>query len=206
MNKYFVVCIGRSGSTWLSNLLGCSHETGDVRSKVIPQPWTPFPLQRWTGADDYGEVNGMLRYHLSAQYLGDEMKIPKRVYLRRRPLDIIASWMLSGRSPRSNRQQNDLSATAQEVLWHANNLEKWCAASSSRQVDVETLWASVTETQNLVDHLLGTGKLQVTKEMMRPRNQTPSSVKATWQWTPEELATVQRAAARVGYEHEISAL
>lgn len=199
MSHFFVVCIGRSGSKWLSNILGCPHENKDHRSKVIPQPWTPFPLHRWRESPDYGEVNGMLRYHLSAQHLGDEMMIGKRVYLCREPLDIIASWMRLGGVPNSRRTHADLSATAQEVLWHSANLDGWAKASLSLKIRSEDLWCSVTDTQDLVDHLLGPGKVKVTEEMLIPQNITPRLLKEGWGWTQERLETVQRAADRVGY-------
>lgn len=199
MSQFFVVCIGRSGSTWLSTLLGCPHESGDTRSKVIPQPWTPFPLERWGDNPDYGEVNGMLRYHLSSQHVGQEVQIKKRVYLSRDPLDIIRSWMYSSTLYKSMRQEDDLSATAQEVLWHANNLSGWAKSSKSLEIRVEDLWGSVDKTQLLVDYLLGEGFLEVTDDMMKPKNQNPSHHNLRWEWTPERLQVVQRAANRVGY-------
>lgn len=199
MSHYCIVCIGRSGSKWLSGLLDqaeghrCAHEEGDLRNKVVPQPWTPFPVERWLRKDSYGEVNGMLRYHLSAQCLGREMEIPRRVYLRRNPLDIIASWMTQGR-----REESELSAACHEVLWHAANLAGWAELSGSPVVDVETLWASRKETQALVDWLVGEESLHVTAEMMRPVNAGNRRTREAWAWTPERLAVARRAAERVG--------
>lgn len=196
---YFIAAIGRSGTCWLARLLDgaaghtCAHEEGDTRSKTIPQPWTPFPLDRWMGRESYGEVNGMLRYHLSGQHLGREMEIEKRLYLRRAPLDIIASWMTQG-----SRPEEDLSATAAEVLWHARNLEVWAWVSGSPVMDVETLWADRARVQGLVDWL-GLD-LQVTPEMMRPANGGDRARREAWIWTEARLATVRRAAARVGYD------
>lgn len=205
MSLYFVVCIGRSGSKWLSGLLDqaeghtCAHEEGDPRDKVTPQPWTPFPIRRWLGRDSYGEVNGMLRYHLSAQALGAEMEIPQRVYLRRDPLDIIASWMTQGR-----RDESELSATCHEVMWHASNLRAWALASQSRIVDVEGLWDSREATQELVDWLLPGGGLEVTSEMMRATNAGNRRARNAWAWTPDRRAVASRAAARVGYDLALS--
>lgn len=201
MSHYFVVCIGRSGSLWLSRLLDraeghhCAHEEGDPRDKVVPQPWSPFPIYRWHGKDSYGEVNGMLRYHLSPQCLGREMEIARRVYLRRSPLDIVASWMTQGR-----RHESELSATCHEVLWHAANLARWAEVSHSRVVDVEDLWASREATQALVDWLLPGDRLPVTEAMMRPANAGDRRAREAWTWTPERLAVVRRATARVGYD------
>ena len=196
--EYFIVAIGRSGTYWLSKLLGlaeehiCAHEGGDLRSKVIPQPWTPFPLERWVGKESYGEVSGMLRYHLSGQRLGSEMEINKRAYLRRDPLDIIASWMNQG-----NRNEEELSATASEVLWHAANLESWAALSGSPVIDVETLWGSTERTQSLVDWL-GID-LKVTDEMMLPTN-TFARHRERWAWTGSRLDTARNSATRMGYD------
>lgn len=204
MSHYFVACIGRSGSKWLSGLLDraegheCAHEAGDTRSKVVPQPWTPFPVERWQGKDSYGEVNGMLRYHLSSQCLGREMEIARRVYLRRNPLDIIASWITQGR-----RDESELSATCHEVLWHAGNLAGWAEASGSLTADVEDLWASQEETQALADWLLGEERLHVTAEMMRPANSGNRLAREAWVWTPWRMEIARRAAGRVGFDVDL---
>lgn len=201
MSKYFVVAIGRSGTVWLSDLLNqaeghqCAHESGDPRSKVIPQPWTPFPVSRWMDRESYGEVNGMLRYHLSGQHLGLEMGFAplKRVYLRRDPMAIIASWM-----QQSGRDLAELSATCHEVLWHAANLDAWARLSGSRIIDVESLWQSKAATQAFVDSL-GL-RLTVTDEMMQIKNARPSTAPIRFQWDEASLATALKTAARVGYQ------
>lgn len=199
MSHYFIVCIGRSGSLWLQSILAratwheCRHEELDLRSKVIPQPWTPFPLHRWEGKESYGEVNGMLRYHLSAQCLGLEMSIDKRIYLRRQPRDIIASWMTQGR-----RDESELSATSHEVLWHARNLTDWAEASGTPIVEVERLWSDRAQVQMLVDWL-GLD-LQVTHEMMVARNTGNVAARQAWEWTDERVRVLHRAAERVGYK------
>lgn len=198
MSQYFIACIGRSGSLWLQSILSraegheCRHEETDLRSKVIPQPWTPFPLIRWSGKETYGEVSGMLRYHLSHQALGLEMKIGKRAYLRRDPRDIIASWMVQG-----SREESELSATCHEVLWHAANLRAWAAVSDSTILSVERLWSDIDQLQKLVDWL--ELPLRVTEEMMTPRNTGNAAARKAWVWTDERLAILHRAAERVGY-------
>ena len=195
---YFIAAIGRSGTYWLANLLNqasghkCGHEEGDTRSKTIPQPWTPFPIQRWEGKESYGEVNGMLRYHLSGQCLGREMEIEKRVYLRRAPLDIIASWMTQG-----SRPEDDLSSTAAEVLWHAKNLQEWAILSGSKVIDVEKLWKEKARVQDLIDWI--NLDLLVTDEMTLPPNGGNRANRDAWNWTEERLDTVRRAALRMGY-------
>jgi len=199
MSRYFVACIGRSGSLWLQSILSqapgheCRHEEMDTRSKVIPQPWTPFPVARWAGGASYGEVSGMLRYHLSAQCLGREMEIPSRVYLRRAPLDIIASWMTQGR-----RDESELAATCHEVLSHAANLAGWAEASESAIVEAEGLWRSRPQLQRLVD---GLGlELTVTDEMMPARNTGNVRARQAWGWTDDRIAIARRAAERVGFD------
>lgn len=200
MSKYFIAAIGRSGTKWLAELLNqaeghtCLHEAGDRRSKVIPQPWTPFPVDRWADKASYGECSGMLRYHLSGQHLGPEMELgdTHRIYLRRDPLDIISSWMDKGA-----RDASELSATCHEVLWHAANLDAWATLSSSRIVDVETLWASKAAIQELVDSL-GLA-LTVTDEMMVAKNARPSGGPLRFAWDAPALAIAEKAAGRVGY-------
>jgi hypothetical protein len=205
MSKYFIVAIGRSGTLWLSDLLHqanghtCLHESGDTRSKAIPQPWTPFPMERWLYEDSYGEVNGMLRYHLSGQYLGPEMEFESshRVYLRRDPMRIIASWM-----QQSNRDITELSATCHEVLWHAANLDAWARLSGSRIIDVENLWRSREVTQTFVDSL-GLD-LIVTDEMMQIKNARPAHIPVRFQWDHAGLAIAEKSAQRVGYPYSLT--
>lgn len=203
MTPFFVVCIGRSGSMWLSRLLdtadgwSVAHEEKDPRNKVVPQPWTPFPVERF--APCYGEVNGMLRYHLSAQCLGREMEIPRRVYLRRDPLDIVASWMTTG-----HRAESELSATCHEVLWHSVNLAGWAALSQSRVVEAEDLWASREATQMLAEWLMPSSGIVVLEEMMSRANGGDRRAREAWSWTPERLSVARCAAERVGYADPIS--
>lgn len=198
MSKYFIVAIGRSGTLWLSDILAqaagheCHHEEMDPRSKVIPQPWSPFPLDRWRERESYGEVNGMLRYHLSAQFLGLEMEIEKRIYLRRDPQDIIASWMTQG-----SRHESELSATCHEVLWHAANLAAWADVSHSHVIEVESVWGNKERLQSLVN-LLGLD-LQVTDSMLVPCNTGNARARQSWVWTPDRLGIASMAAERVGY-------
>lgn len=181
---------------WLRNILNsargheCQHEAVDFRSKTIPQPWTPFPVGRWHGKEHYGEVNGMLRYHLSGQCLGREMEIPGRYYLRRNPLDIIASWM--AQEPRSDEE---LSATCHEVLWHQANLTAWAALANASVVDIEGLWSSREALQALVDDL-GLD-IRITGEHMEKRNHSHRR----YTWNPRSLRIAQKAADRMGAAH-----
>lgn len=196
--NYFVVGIGRSGTTWLSQVLDsapgwtCGHEPVDPRSKVIPYAHSPFPLERFLArGEQYGECHGMLRYHLSVGDIGPEMAIMRRVYLRRHPLDIVASWMCGG-----NRTADELSATCHEVFWQANNLRRWAAMTCSRIVDAETLWSDRAELQELVDWL-GL-PLTVAAEHMHPVNALPPDRRDVFEWTPDRIALARKTAARVG--------
>lgn len=195
--NYFITGLGRSGTTWLAGILDspkswtCAHEEVDERSKVIPHPFSPFPLGRFEEAGrNYGECHGMLRYHLSADCIGPEMRVPRRVYLRRDPLDLVASWMHATRAP------YELSATCFEIFWHAANLDKWARRSGSKVLDVEQLWASSEQVTSLAKWL-GV-PVTVTREMMPPVNATPEADRK-FEWTPHHLEVARRVASRVGF-------
>lgn len=191
--NFFVAAIGHSGTRWLSHLLGCEHEAPDPRSKVLPHPWTPFPVERfWQGGPDYGEVNGMLRYHLSAQHAGRERLIPRRAWLRRDPRAIIASWMNDG----LGRDGDELASVCHEVLWHYHNLTGWAAADPAvRIVDLETLSTDLEALREFCAWLGVT--IQPGPQALRPVYPTPAERK-TFQWGEREQRILKVVASRVG--------
>lgn len=195
--NFFVVAIGHSGTMWLSRVLGCQHEEPDPRDKTIPHPWTPFPLERfWAGGSNYGEVNGMLRYHLSAQHPGRERLIPRRAFLRRDPQRIIASWMNDelGRGP------DELASVCWEVLWHYQNLTGWASADPAvRVVDLETL---SSDPQALRGFSAWLGReVEIGPETLLPHRPTPPE-RRRFQWGVRELATLRTIAKRIGFPPE----
>ncbi len=191
--NFFVTGIGHSGTMWLAHVLGCAHEDPDPRPKNIPHPWSPFPVERfWAGGPDYGEVNGMLRYHLSAQHPGRERLIPRRAWLRRDPRAIIASWM----NDELERPEWELACVCHEVLWHYHNLEGWAAADGSvRVVDLEALSADLEAVREFAAWLGHRGSIG--PEALRPYRPTPEHRKR-FQWGPQEERILQTVAARVG--------
>lgn len=192
--RFFVTCIGHSGSRWLANLLGCEHETPDARDKVLWQPWTPFPVERFWGRDeDYGEVNGMLRYHLSGQYAGRERLVPRRAWLRRDPRAIIASWMDDelGRGP------DELASVCYEVLWHWRNLSEWARNDEgARVVDLERISTDAEALREFADWL--GREITVDAEAMRPHGATPE-VRKRFRWDERAKKTMKTVAERVGF-------
>lgn len=192
--NFFVVAIGHSGTRWLSNLLASAHEENDTRNKAVWQPWTPFPVERfWAAGENYGEVNGMLRYHLSAQHSGRERLIPRRAWLRRNPRDIVASWM----NDELHRGPNELASVCYEVLWHFRNLRGWAANDSGvRVVDLEVISADAAALGEFASWL--GREIEVTPQMLRPHGQTPPA-RRRFQWGEQETATLRTVAERVGF-------
>lgn len=193
--NFFIAAIGRSGTTWLAQLLDssashtCRHEDADPRSKTVPHAFTPFPAERFLARGPlYGECSGMLRYHLSAGIPnGKDKLIPRRAWLRRNPVRVITSWMNSG-----CRAPEDLSAVCLEVLWHFQNLSGWVELDDgARIVDLERVSTSPARLQEFVDWL-GV-ELVVTEEKLRPRNSQPPSMRK-FRWNRSRLDTLRRCA------------
>lgn len=206
--NFFVVGIGRSGTTWLARLLDqspshrCLHEEADPRCKNVAQPYSPFPLDRFLSAGpNYGECHGMLRYHLSAGVPnGKEKMIPRRVWLRRNLLAVIASWMNGW-----DRSRDELSAVCYEVLWQYRNLQQWeTMDKGARLVRMEYLTTDLPALQEFTGWL--EIDLEVTPEMQAPVNAQPASVK-WFTWTSGELEILRTIASRLqidGIEGEIA--
>lgn len=192
--NFFVAAIGHSGTMWLARVLGCPHEEPDPRDKVIPHPWTPFPVERfWQGGPGYGEVNGMLRYHLSAQHAGCERLIPRRAWLRRNPRAIIESWM----NDELSRGPDELASVCFEVLWHWKNLTSWAAADPGvRVVDLETI---TSDAEALGDFAAWLGReIEIGPETMRPHRPTPPE-RRRFRWGEREEAVLRTVGERVGW-------
>lgn len=193
--NFFVTAIGHSGTMWLAHVLGCEHEAPDPRPKHLPHPWTPFPVERfWRGGPDYGEVNGMLRYHLSGQYPGRERLIPRRAWLRRDARAIIASWM----NDDLDREEWELASVCHEVLWHYHNLERWAAADpGARVVDLETLSTDLDALREFAAWLGHRGQIEA--EAMRPYRPTPEHRKR-FRWGEREERILRTVGERVGID------
>jgi hypothetical protein len=191
--NFFITGIGHSGTMWLARVLGCPHESPDPRNKAIWHPWTPFPVERfWAAGADYGEVNGMLRYHLSAQHPGRERLIPRRAWLRRDPRAIIASWM----DDELVRGPDELAAVCGEVLWHYRNLTAWAAADpGARVIDLETLSTDPAALGELASWL--GREIEVGPDTMRPHRPTPPD-RRRFTWGEAETATLRTVARRLG--------
>lgn len=191
--NFFVTGIGHSGTMWLAKVLGCPHETPDARCKVTPHAWSPFPVERfWAGGQDYGEVNGMLRYHLSAQFRGMERLIPRRAWLRRNPKAIIRSWM----NDSVKRKPWELPFVCFEVLWHYRNLSEWVAIDKDAKVfDLETISTNPLRLAEACEWL-GRPKIVKTADLVPVR---PTPKENQWfEWGKDELEVFRTIAARVG--------
>jgi len=191
--NFFVTGIGHSGTMWLAKVLDCPHESPDPRSVVIPHPYTPFPVERfWKGGDGYGEVNGMLRYHLSAQYPGKERLIPRRAFIRRDPKKIIASWM----NDELQRKPWELASVCFEVLWHFKNLSEW--AENDPGAVVFDLDAIGSHPARLAEVLQWAGKpRKVMPDDLKPVRPTPDRLK-WFEWGTAEMETFDLVSKRVG--------
>ncbi len=192
--NFFVVAIGHSGSRWLAHVLGCAHEEADSRDKSIPHPWTPFPVERfWTAGNGYGEVNGMLRFHLSGQYPGRERLIPRRAWLRRNPRAVVTSWM----NDELDRDPLELSAICWEVMWHYKNLSEWAAADSeARVIDLETLSTNIEALREFLSWL--EVKRTITEDSLRPIGVTPKS-RTRFTWGAKEEDVLRRTMQRLRF-------
>lgn len=196
--NFFVVGIGRSGTTWLSSVLNqspthhCAHEEADDRSPSVALPWSPFPAERFLEAGpNYGECHGMLRYHLSSGVSnGKEKLIPRRAWLVRDTKDVIASWM-----QRDGRTRDELSAVCYEVLWQEHNLRQWAASDPDvRVIKMETLASSVDSLQRFIDWL--EIDLRIGSDDLGAQNATPDR-RRWFEWDQESDETFNRVRARI---------
>jgi len=195
---FFIATIGRSGSTWLSNVLNRGdHEVCHEEADPNPQPYVRafgrFPIERFAKSK-YGEVHGYLRYNLSPNAVGPEILIQKRAILQRDPREVITSWM-----NRDNRRIDELSAVCYEVLYQRRILQEWAIATESRILELGEISSSSKSLQELVNWI-GID-YEVSDSDLLPQNANDNGRRRIWfEWNEESERVMQTTAFRQGMD------
>jgi len=193
--NFFIATIGRSGSTWLSALLNQSpthtvmHEEADTRDPMYIHPHSQFPIKRFA-KPNYGEVQGFLRYQLSATCPGPERLIPRRALLRRETKSVIKSWM-----NRDYRQIDELSAVIFEVVTQQRLLDMWAASDPEvRTFRFENLTTNLEALKELCSWL--EIDLVPTDEQMREVKNPNDPAQHLFDWDEKSNELYDRIASR----------
>lgn len=203
--NFFIATVGRSGSTWLANLLNksqvytVSHEEVESRPAGYILPYTPFPVERFA-RPCYGEVHGFLRYSLTGGVHGAEVMIPRRGLLKRCPFAVIRSWMQKQR-----REEWEFSAVAFEVLTQQRLLDVWAESDVAvRRICFEEITTDLTALRELFAWLQV--EYEPTQEDME---QKVNASDPGFEWTDELIERVNVLAKKQGilkplkpYEYE----
>lgn len=188
--NFWICGIGRSGTKWLSTVLGqgdhtVRHEGADWWGNQMPWYYAPFPMARFERRN-YGECHGLLIRHLSPLAVGAERRILRRAILLRNDQDVVRSWM-----DRRGHVDHDLSWVTRTVVSGQRQLIEYAKSDPGcRVLHLERL-ADVSVLQELVDWI-GI-ELRITSQHLRPINATRDR---RFEWTRERYETFKHVAAK----------
>lgn len=188
--NFWICGIGRSGTKWLSSVLGhgdhaVRHEPADQWGNRVPWYYTPFPTDRFRQRR-YGECHGLLIRHLSPLVAGNERTIPRRAILLRNTQDVVRSWM-----NRRGHVDHDLAWVTRVVVSGQRQLLEYAVTDPEcRVLHLEQL-VDVGVLQELVDWL-GI-RLEITVAHLQPINTTRNR---KFEWTQDRYEIFQHVQRR----------
>lgn len=192
--NFFIVGNGRSGTTWLAQLLNQSpthtvrHEGADKNRPISPECWQPFPIERWAGGN-YGECHGILRRYLSPAYIGLEESIPGKYVLLRSKKAIFESWM-----NRDAHQANDAGWIACSICKIERNMLDLHRIRGFKKLILEELITDLPKLQTLINELrLGFAVTPI--EQGKKKNATKNK---QFVWTPHVVNVYNRMLSKFG--------